>query len=787
MKMVKLLTCSAMVVLLQASVVQAQLTWDPDNDQISNGGAGTWDTVTSNWDNDGSAPNTTWVNGSSAVFGDYAANYTVDLDAGVSVGNLTYEGTNTLWLKALVDNTALTLAGNATWNTGGANIRFLNDTLNDTALSMTSGDTLTVVGGGLFDTGEKGNGANWTVAGATLDVADAATVRGAIFSIGQFETVKLAGGSTFIQERNSNQWLANDWVLGGDEVTFDNRFVRGIGLSGTISGTARLVAKNLNGIWIKPSNTNNTFTGGIAVDNGTSGGDTQFVIDNTAVLGPVPATLVADNIILRNGGLLKMDTNVIELEATRGITLSGSGGVINSAKAHTINGPITGEGPFLVGRNDDFANMVTLTSTGNDYTGGTKIRSGSLKLGVDNALPTDGLLTIGAFSGKNGHFRMNGFNQTIGGLTLGGGNTKEVHNNGGSDSTLTIDVANGENYSYNANFNGSNLIHIVKSGLGTQRFEKTGYTTPPASLTVNAGELVWNSDVGPSGLTTVNSGGTLGGIGTLTNDVVVNAGGALSPGNPGGWNSLKIQGGNLDLSGMIDDNVGGLKIGFGAAQDSIVVSTNSSGLGGTIDMDGPSGADLGFSDFTFTDQNGVASGVYPILVAQSIVGTLDAADLGGSVGDLGATGMLSLSNHTVWLTIDGVDTSEYGQWASTFDLPKGSDLVDTDDDGYNNFQEFAFGGDPTNSAITGLVPVAGTYDDGSTNWLTMVYGERTNDNPGVTYDVETINNLVIGTWTNAGITFMGYGVTVDGITPATNAIPIDGTQDFLGVFLEKQE
>lgn len=792
----KYLICCTTVALLSASVVQAQLTWDvvPGTVGIGDGSItstnGTWDASTGNWTADAGANNMAWVAGSDAVFGNNAGNtaITVDIaDSGVTVGDLTLEpGAAKVSFKAVTDNIgAITVnSGGATWDTGGRELEFVgNNNANDTRLIMTSGDTLTVTGGGTFDAGEKQQGANWVVAGASVDFTNATAVRACTANMGQFDSIKLASGSTFINERNANQWFATDFELDGGEVTFDNRFNRGIGLSGMISGTARLAAKDLNGQWIKPTNTNNTFSGGIAVDNGTSAGDTQFIVNNTAVLGPVPATLDSDNIILRNGGLLKMDTIAIVLEATRGITLDGSGGVINSAKAHTINGPITGDGQFLVGRNDDYANWVTLTSTNNDYTGGTHIRSGHLALGVDDALPTDGLLTIGAYS-KNARFQMNGFNQTIAGLNLGGGNTKEIVNNGGGvDSTLTIDVVSGKDYSYNANIIGSNAIHVVKNGLGTQRFEKTGYSTPPASLTINEGVISWNSSIGPTGLTTVNSGGTLMGIGTLTANVIVNSGGMIGAGNPGGWNALKIQG-DLDLSGMIDDNTGGLQIGFGSARDAIIV-TNVADTG-TILMNGASDGDLGFADFTFTDLNGYVSGTYAILVADVIDGTLDTNDLSGIVGDFGATGELSLSNNTVYLTIDGVDTSAYGTWASDYGLAKGDELGHADEDGYNNFQEFAFGGDPTNTAVTGLVPAAGTLDDGSTNYFTMVYGERTNDNPGVTYEVKTVDNLVYGTWTN-GVEILGYGVTVDGITPVTNGIPLDGALDFLGVFLEKQD
>uniref|UniRef100_UPI0035659678 hypothetical protein n=1 Tax=Pontiella sp. TaxID=2837462 RepID=UPI0035659678 len=81
---------------------------------------------------------------------------------------------------------------------------------------------------------------------------------------------------------------------------------------------------------------------------------------------------------------------------------------------------------------------------------------------------------------------------------------------------------------------------------------------------------------------------------------------------------------------------------------------------------------------------------------------------------------------------------------------------------------------------------AGLFDDGSTNWLTLVSGYRSDTNSGVTYDYLTSGSLTIPAWTNAGITVLGTGTLDDEFEVITNAIPIDDTQDFLGVFLEKE-
>ncbi len=136
-----------LIIALSASATAADLTWVGPN-------PGTWDVgTTANWSGD----TTTWTNGDNAIFN--AGTYTVNpADTGVTVGNLTYAGGGVLTLKSVTDNLGkITInPGGAAWNTGGGEIEFFNDNNTfDTPLAMTSGDTLTVTGGGTFDTGQN--------------------------------------------------------------------------------------------------------------------------------------------------------------------------------------------------------------------------------------------------------------------------------------------------------------------------------------------------------------------------------------------------------------------------------------------------------------------------------------------------------------------------------------------------------------------------------------------------------------------------------------------------------
>ena len=525
---------------LSSTAATAQISWDPDNDQASNGGTGTWDTSSLNWDDDANAPNVSWTNGSNAVFGDSGGNYSVSIGDGVTVGDLNYAGTSKLNLRALSGDVLLTLARDATWNSGGGEIEFQSNQNLDAGLDL-AGNTLTVTGGGTFDAGEKGTGVNWGA--GNLVFTDPTIVRGAAYNIG-LSDITIAGGSKFIMERNSNQDINSDWNLNGD-VTFDNRWNgRTIWANGQFSGGGRLTVEGLNtngpnnAGFLRLNNAANSFSGGLTVNGGINK-TTVIISGGDNVLGAVPSSFDADNIILKDGGILKM--NNLTMNANRGVTLEGTGGVIiNATNPNRINGAITGTGGLTIGKSGDGSgNKTFLGSSSNTYSGGTNIFKGSIQLGVNNALPTNTILNIGGNNGGGARLYMSGLDATIGGLqtATGSNNTREIVNNSNSASTLTINVASGDSYTYNNNnFNGSNVVNIVKTGEGKQTISRTtNFTTAIGAITVTSGELSWNA-AGPdrtnSGAVQVGINGTLSGIGLVNADA--NIAGTLSPGNSPG-------------------------------------------------------------------------------------------------------------------------------------------------------------------------------------------------------------------------------------------------------------
>ena len=107
----------------------------------------------------------------------------------------------------------------------------------------------------------------------------------------------------------------------------------------------------------------------------------------------------------------------------------------------------------------------------------------------------------------------------------------------------------------------------------------------------------------------------------------------------------------------------------------------------------------------------------------------------------------------------------YRTWMGGYGLA-GDDAAATHDydaDGLQNLGEYGMGGNPTNPADQGHVPVASV--DGS--WLNYIYPMRSGIT-GISYYLETTTNLVDGIWTNDGYTVLG--TNADGYASGFDAV-----------------
>ena len=304
-------------------------------------------------------------------------------------------------------------------------------------------------------------GIAWFAAAAALHAADgvwlnassgnwsdsAKWVGGTIAQEGGTATFKAASG-TYIVSNDlgtvvlsgmiGNEPVAGDaawWTIAGGTIQMvapalintqgDRLSVR----ESTLSGSTDLLITGLGKFFLGDDN---LYTGRTIISNG------NVRVARDSGLGPVPASLRADSIVLDHGGLENDDSDyTLELNANRGITVTANGGYLGAGYTRaglTVNGPITG--PGLLGINYENS-PVTLNNTANDYTGGTwfgTVGPGyntdcapTLKIGQNEVLP-DGVgkggLTIGLISTTNGALPwctldLNGKTETVNTLDSG--------------------------------------------------------------------------------------------------------------------------------------------------------------------------------------------------------------------------------------------------------------------------------------------------------------------------------------------------------------------------------
>jgi uncharacterized protein with beta-barrel porin domain len=210
------------------------------------------------------------------------------------------------------------------------------------------------------------------------------------------------------------------------------------------------------------------------------------------------------------------------------MSLTGSGGTVTlgsqvltlSNASGTFAGAINGVGGSLV-----LTSGAETLSGVSGYSGATTINSGTLGLGVDNAI-----------SASNGVTLVTGatLNATAAGATItslaGSGGTVTL-----GSQALTLSNASG---TFAGAINGVGGSLVLTSGAETL----SGVSGYSGATTINGGTLGVIGSITSSSFTTVNNGGTLTGIGAV-GTTQINAGGTLAPGAMSGTSMTVI--GNL--------------------------------------------------------------------------------------------------------------------------------------------------------------------------------------------------------------------------------------------------
>jgi fibronectin-binding autotransporter adhesin len=556
-------------------------------------------------------------------------------------GTWTLSGANTYTGQTNINNGTLnvaTIADSVSSNLGlGTLIRIGNGgaggTLNYTGSGSTTSRTITIGnnsgtpaagdtgGAAINNNGTTGplvfTAANFNTTGLTGSLAPARTLTlgGANTGANEIQGV-IANGLTGTMATNLTKTGVGTWMLSGANTYTGTTTLNGGKLQmnnasngGLGSGTLILTSGSL-----EPLNAARTLTNTVTLTAGTVTGSQNLTINGT-----LTATGAADRTLTNNlstGSTLTLNNvQVSDNASVRSISFSGTGstlinGVISNGTATTGGIQMTGTG------------TLTLANTGNSYTGSTiAAGAGTLKLGASGVIPNTSAVTVGAgtVTGTS-TLDLNGFSETIAGLTVGRASTTvagamaSVVNTGGGSPVLTL---------------GGSITYAAGS---------TGFENGQATISAN-----------------IDTGGVnrsiIVGDGSAADDLVIS--GAIS----GAGTLTKTGAGVLQLSGA-NTNTGNLNLQDGTVKlgasnvltdtTSLNVGTNASAAGTTFDLNS-------FSDTVATVSLGGAAAA--------------TAGLTHSIVNTGGTGVLTLGGV---LTYNAGGASLNGQATISADLASGA-------------------------------------------------------------------------------------------------------------------
>lgn len=368
-------------------------------------------------------------------------------------------------------------------------------------------------------------------------------------------------------------------IILGDATTNSKGQFNLSGYAFTINGNANLQAVgtgvntiNANAasvLTFNPTGGNYTFSGSL------TGGANMTVVTNASpgnnlVLNMVDVTA---NIGSLSSNITAPGTVTINLINNAGTTFT-----VNTAATDTFGGVFaspTGTGNLTI----NGAGSLKLTNN-NTYNGFTHVDNGTLVVGANNALPVTTSLRIGNQTAVTTSLDLNGFNQSVAGLSANPSATlasvvNVFNNSGAGTSTLTItggtNVFGGAVAPASANLKDNNgaaggVVAVAVTGgtttfagaAASNVFSYSGGTTVGGTGTLNIDD---DAKLGTGGLT-LNAGGTLqfaaaGGVTLAATRPVTLAGGAFD--TNGGNNTIasnltgtsltKTGGGTLSLTG----------------------------------------------------------------------------------------------------------------------------------------------------------------------------------------------------------------------------------------------
>lgn len=472
---------------------------------------------------------------------------------------------------------------------GGAGVTMSNSTINNTG---------TIRGGnGPLSNGVSGPGAVGIQGSGGANVITSGTIAGGISGNGasQASAIAFTGGNNTLELRSGFAITGLVTAAATDTLTLG-----GTG-DGTLSAAALGPAAQYRGfgIYRKTGTSTWTLTGTTAAATPWQLLGGTLSVSQDASLGATAGALTI------NGGILRI-TGTSFATTARTINWGAAGGgfdIADASHAFSLNQALTGSGPLQK------LGAGTLVLTGNNsYTGGTTIAAGTLQLG--NGGTTGGIvgdvtnngrlafhrsddITFGWNVSGTGALAQIGSGTTVltadnrytGGTTIAAG-TLQL-GDGGTTGSIIGDITNHSALAVNR----SDTVTLAGriSGTGSLSQQGTGTTvlsganSYTGTTDVVRGTLAVNGNQSAAtGATTVRSGATLAGAGTLGGAVTVQNGGILSPGQ-GGTGTLTMGALTLDAGAALHVDLGARGIVGGPLNDLVTVNGNLS-LDGTVNV-----------------------------------------------------------------------------------------------------------------------------------------------------------------------------------------------------------
>jgi fibronectin-binding autotransporter adhesin len=267
-----------------------------------------------------------------------------------------------------------------------------------------------------------------------------------------------------------------------------------LSIAGIIDGTGRIIKSGAGKVSLTGTN---TFTGGLTINGGT------VRVTGASGIGAAPSSFVADQVIL-DGGTLQFDgTSNVSIGSSStasmiGFTLGSNNGeiAVTNTGSYNLYTVIAGTGSLTK------SGTGTLYLNGaSTYSGGTVIKSGSVRVGVSASLGS-GTVTLGSAGGGSaslisnlaGYTYANNINVVSGSggtLTLGSDSTGSFNStfsgaiSVGDNLTVTTAAPSGNRLSFTGVLSGTG--NITKTGTGELRL--TNDNTWTGSLTISQGSV----------------------------------------------------------------------------------------------------------------------------------------------------------------------------------------------------------------------------------------------------------------------------------------------------------